>query len=159
MTRLQFLQSFIAASFATGTGASAKLAEQTLPAPVMLSLSTAHPTEITAEEIMPDWLMAWQADEIIPITDANDDRMLMLLLSHQPRQQPLDIHYQGGTWGSSRPRKITPILLFEKAHYPATYLLAWCHERQQARTFLLDKITFPLIHATDYTERHHNLGR
>ena len=133
MNRLQFLQSFIATSFASGVGLPDDRAGKTFSAETI--------TTVSAEEIVPDWLTIWQADVIIPITEADDDRALMILLAHQHRQQSLEILYHGGTWDKREPRTITPILLFEKRNFFATYLLAWCHQRQAARTLQLDKIT------------------
>ena len=126
MTRLQFLQSFIAATFASSTATSAKLANQRLPTIEVPStrtdlcsdLDTHLSSDLSMQESLPDWLVAWQADDIIPITDADDDRMLIKLLSHQQTQQPLEILYHGGTWDSREPRNITPFYSLKKPITP-----------------------------------------
>lgn len=99
------------------------------------------------ETIIPEWLQAWQKDEMIPIVDVSfsdmesADCFIALKLLHAiQRKTMLRMIYVSGS-SPGEPRKISPILLFSKKSYPARYLLAWCHQRQQSRVFRFDAIT------------------
>lgn len=99
------------------------------------------------ETIIPEWLQAWQKDEMIPIVEVSFDDMdpadcfIALNLLHAIQKKTmLRMIYESGS-SPGEPRKISPILLFSKKSYPAHYLLAWCHQRQQSRVFRLDQIS------------------
>ena len=99
------------------------------------------------ETIIPEWLQAWQKDEMIPIVEVSFDDMdpadcfIALNLLHAIQKKTmLRMIYESGS-SPGEPRKISPILLFSKKSYPAHYLLAWCHQRQQSRVSRVDRIS------------------
>ncbi len=70
-----------------------------------------------------------------------------LILGHIENQTDFEFRYLGGR-NPGNSRRVLPILLFSKIELsrPATdlhmiYLLAFCHTRQQTRTFRLDRIS------------------
>jgi hypothetical protein len=103
--------------------------------------------DLPDETIIPEWLQAWQKDEMIPIANVSFDAMnptycfiARNLLHAIQNKTMLRMIYEVGS-SPGEPRKISPILLFSKKNYPAHYLPAWCHQRQQARIFRTDAIT------------------
>jgi len=72
---------------------------------------------------------------MVPIIESADP-LERTLIAHQFANASLTIRYANSSDGSHTPRSVTPILLFEKDHYPdSTYLLAWCHSRNAPRVF------------------------
>jgi hypothetical protein len=103
--------------------------------------------DLPDETIIPEWLQAWQKDEMIPIVDVSFNAMnptycfiARNLLHAIQKKTMLRMIYEAGS-SPGEPRKISPILLFSKKNYPAHYLLAWCHQRQQSRVFRVDQIS------------------
>jgi len=93
-------------------------------------------TPIALPELdIPAWLRRWQQAPMVPIIESADP-LERTLIAHQFANASLSIRYANSSDGSQTPRSITPILLFEKDHYPdSTYLLAWCHSRKAPRIF------------------------
>lgn len=62
------------------------------------------------------------------------------------QRQRLRFHYQARGYGQSSERTVSPQRL---VHYRSNWLLdAWCHERNELRSFSLDNISQPHIEAT-----------
>lgn len=110
------------------------------PAPPCSSGAAGHPARAMPQvDGQPDWLRHWQADQIIPILQS-DCPIEQIILQGIPSQNTLAIRYDGGS-SPGESRSISPILLFAKQNYSAHYLLAWCHQRKQARTFRIDAVS------------------
>lgn len=91
-------------------------------------------------DLYPDFLQRWANDASQPIYTASpDDTLTTQLLLHLYHQLPLSIIYHRGST-PGQPRIIQPLALFRKPQYHSNYLIAWCHTRQQQRTFNLDEI-------------------
>lgn len=98
-------------------------------------------------------LSTWLRHPIQPVWDSPNPHLLdhpldpidILLHCIHERNQ-IAIHYLGGSRPGSE-RLISPALLFRKlkpapSESDPTYLLAWCHRRNELRTFRVDRIDF-----------------
>ena len=105
----------------------------------------------------PSALEVWRRLAMRPLVDfksfssvAQSDREQFLgrmILGRMGSQTHFEFGYLGGSEPGST-RRVQPILLFRKFEMacdptipPPIYLLAFCHTRQQARTFRLDRIS------------------
>lgn len=101
-------------------------------------------------------LEAWQRLPMKPLVSMEDfsnhtctDREQFLgcvILAHAECQADFEFRYHGGSEPGAT-RRVLPILLFRKFELtyntpdiPHIYLLAFCHTRQQARNFRLDRM-------------------
>ena len=117
-------------------------------------LFSIHPDSDSAH---PSALEAWRRLPMLPLVDfksyssvARSDREQFLgrmILGHIGSQTHFEFGYLGGSEPGST-RRVHPILFFRKfekasdhSDPPPIYLLAFCHTRQQARTFRLDRIS------------------
>ena len=64
------------------------------------------------------------------------------LYSAAENGEVVKIIYLGGT-SAGASRDITPVCLFRKSQYGSIYVTAYCHTRNEDRTFRLDRIELP----------------
>ena len=102
----------------------------------------------------PDYLQQWKNQSSHPIYTASpDDTLTTQLLLHLYCQLTLPIIYHRGTT-PGQPRIILPLALIRKPLYHTNYLIAYCHTRQQQRTFNLDEIELH-TDSSPHCNRHH----
>ena len=92
--------------------------------------------------IEPDpWLAEWQTALRIPLVHSEDptERFFLHAMS---LNQPVTFTYLGGTQPGTV-RDVHPILLFRVDGYRSAYVTAYCHTRQEIRTFRLDRVHLP----------------
>lgn len=128
-----------------------------LPAAVSANIIAAHgvtEAPVTGDPSLTpleEWLNfpiqpVWNID--VPIILDAPDPIESILLAAIHRNETLSIRYHGGVNPGSL-RSISPALLFHKLRPKSPgmenplYLLAWCHRRNQLRTFRLDRISLP----------------
>ena len=102
-----------------------------------------------------DPLSAWLRHPIQPVWDSpaphlldHPDDPIDVLLHCIREHDQIAIRYLGGS-GPGSERLISPALLFRKlkpvpSESGPTYLLAWCHRRNELRTFRLDRMSIPV---------------
>ena len=87
------------------------------------------------------WLAQWQAALRISVHQS-DDPIERFFLHALRLNQPVSFTY----WGGSEPgtiRDVRPVFLFRVDGYRSAYMTAYCHTRQEIRTFRLDRVHQP----------------
>ena len=83
-------------------------------------------------------LAQWQAALRIPLVHTDDPTERFFLCAMR-LNQPVTFTYLGGSQPGTI-RDVHPVLLFRVDGYRSAYVTAYCHTRQEIRTFRLDRI-------------------
>lgn len=153
-TFLQFLAGLAAAPLSAIGAAPSLLPGQTPPASQTMAMGSeggAIPTStpITAIALPPEpevWLQEWLAAARIPLL-TSDDPTERFFLQALRSKQPVPFAYFGGAEPGAI-REVHPVLLYRVAGYLSAYLTAYCLERQEIRTFRLDRIDIVVVETT-----------
>lgn len=104
------------------------------------TLTTSNAGEITMQDI--DFsngsLEKWLRSPRIPVLDADNYKVAVLVLATLQRQQVEFIYFGGSTPGLKR--IVSPGLVFRLEEYEPIYMAGYCHTRQEERTFRVDRL-------------------
>lgn len=141
MTRRNIFRTFIGIALTRFTHAQPERMTSCNPGPSGVPADAIKTPLLSPELDIPEWLLQWQREPMIPIMEGRNPCEIILLI-YQTLNNPITIRYANSSDGSNTPRSVTPILLFEKENYPdSSYLLAWCHSRNSPRVFKTTHIT------------------